>query len=291
MSAHLKTEFLVLFTSRIKVTSVLPTFRVLQELTLPGGRLALLCFRTVYHVGYRLVYTVKYQTTYRCCPGWSQRAGDAGCLYRKYRAVRCRSSFGALGLFFWLRELISGPLPAVNTIKLPLERTGDFCCLLLGFFIYMYVYLFTATVCPKDPSLAPSQPKGERVGPGLLDPAGAVAARASQRRRAERLGWKPRTGALVLLLLALLPSLLCPAPSCVFTSARESGEGCANISAQDDLMLWLQEAEAALSPRAPYSHLPSSLRCLTWEADAAAPGPFPKALRPHPAGEILKLCF
>ncbi|OPJ86013.1 hypothetical protein AV530_011221 [Patagioenas fasciata monilis] len=37
--------------------------------------------RAVYHTGYRLVYTMKYQTTYRCCPGWSQRAGDAGCLH------------------------------------------------------------------------------------------------------------------------------------------------------------------------------------------------------------------
>lgn len=48
----------------------------------------MLCFRTMYHTGYRVVYTMKYQTTYRCCPGWAQRAGDAGCLYRKYRAAR-----------------------------------------------------------------------------------------------------------------------------------------------------------------------------------------------------------
>lgn len=50
----------------------------------------MLCFRTAYYTGYRQVYKVKYQTAYRCCPGWSQLGGDAGCLYRKYRAVRMR---------------------------------------------------------------------------------------------------------------------------------------------------------------------------------------------------------
>ncbi|XP_061306389.1 multiple epidermal growth factor-like domains protein 6 [Pezoporus flaviventris] len=37
--------------------------------------------RTGYYTGYRQVYKVMYQTTYKCCPGWSQLGGDAGCLY------------------------------------------------------------------------------------------------------------------------------------------------------------------------------------------------------------------
>ncbi|KAL6482867.1 hypothetical protein MHYP_G00077390 [Metynnis hypsauchen] len=39
--------------------------------------------RTVYYTGYRQVYKQDYQTLYRCCPGWSQLSGEAGCLYRK----------------------------------------------------------------------------------------------------------------------------------------------------------------------------------------------------------------
>ncbi|XP_064253016.1 multiple epidermal growth factor-like domains protein 6 [Passer domesticus] len=37
--------------------------------------------RVVYYTGYRQVYQLRSQTTYRCCPGWSQLAGDAGCLH------------------------------------------------------------------------------------------------------------------------------------------------------------------------------------------------------------------
>ncbi|KAL7859937.1 hypothetical protein SRHO_G00150840 [Serrasalmus rhombeus] len=37
--------------------------------------------RTVYYTGYRQVYKQDYQTLYRCCPGWSQLSGEAGCLY------------------------------------------------------------------------------------------------------------------------------------------------------------------------------------------------------------------
>uniref|UniRef100_A0A8D2M6L8 Multiple EGF-like-domains 6 n=1 Tax=Zonotrichia albicollis TaxID=44394 RepID=A0A8D2M6L8_ZONAL len=39
--------------------------------------------RVVYYTGYRQVYQLRSQTTYRCCPGWSQLAGDAGCLHSK----------------------------------------------------------------------------------------------------------------------------------------------------------------------------------------------------------------
>uniref|UniRef100_A0A8C5UE02 Multiple EGF like domains 6 n=1 Tax=Malurus cyaneus samueli TaxID=2593467 RepID=A0A8C5UE02_9PASS len=39
--------------------------------------------RVVYHTGYRQVYQLRSHTTYRCCPGWSQLAGEVGCLRRK----------------------------------------------------------------------------------------------------------------------------------------------------------------------------------------------------------------
>uniref|UniRef100_A0A8B9ZIQ3 Multiple EGF like domains 6 n=1 Tax=Anas platyrhynchos TaxID=8839 RepID=A0A8B9ZIQ3_ANAPL len=58
--------------------------------------------RTVYYTGYRQVYEVRYRTAYRCCPGWSQLAGDAGCLHRKYPWLRVPPA-----LSFWLRMLIS----------------------------------------------------------------------------------------------------------------------------------------------------------------------------------------
>ncbi|CAM2104566.1 unnamed protein product [Caretta caretta] len=37
--------------------------------------------RTAYYTDYRQVYSMEYQTVYKCCPGWSQLGGDAGCLY------------------------------------------------------------------------------------------------------------------------------------------------------------------------------------------------------------------
>lgn len=39
--------------------------------------------RTAYYTAYRQVYRQDYQTVYKCCPGWSQLNGEAGCLYRK----------------------------------------------------------------------------------------------------------------------------------------------------------------------------------------------------------------
>uniref|UniRef100_A0AAV2M4G7 EMI domain-containing protein n=1 Tax=Knipowitschia caucasica TaxID=637954 RepID=A0AAV2M4G7_KNICA len=39
--------------------------------------------RTAYYTAYRQVYTQDFQTVYKCCPGWSQLNGEAGCLYRK----------------------------------------------------------------------------------------------------------------------------------------------------------------------------------------------------------------
>uniref|UniRef100_U3K4R9 Uncharacterized protein n=1 Tax=Ficedula albicollis TaxID=59894 RepID=U3K4R9_FICAL len=44
--------------------------------------------RVVYYTGYRQVYQVRSQTTYRCCPGWSQLAGDAGCLHSKCHSTQ-----------------------------------------------------------------------------------------------------------------------------------------------------------------------------------------------------------
>lgn len=53
----------------------------------------LLSFRVVYYVENRQVYSMQYQTVYRCCPGWVQLGDDKGCLYRK-----C-SSFTVLCMF------------------------------------------------------------------------------------------------------------------------------------------------------------------------------------------------
>nr|XP_009935964.1 PREDICTED: multiple epidermal growth factor-like domains protein 6 [Opisthocomus hoazin] len=36
---------------------------------------------TAYRTGYRQAYGLGYRTASRCCPGWSQRGGDAGCLH------------------------------------------------------------------------------------------------------------------------------------------------------------------------------------------------------------------
>lgn len=69
---------LILF-APMATNSVLPVFPALQELTWA----VFLCFRVVYYTGYRQVYQLRSQTTYRCCPGWSQLAGDAGCLHSK----------------------------------------------------------------------------------------------------------------------------------------------------------------------------------------------------------------
>ncbi|TSU50011.1 Multiple epidermal growth factor-like domains protein 6 [Bagarius yarrelli] len=37
--------------------------------------------RTAYYTAYRQVYRQDYQTVHKCCPGWSQLNGEAGCLY------------------------------------------------------------------------------------------------------------------------------------------------------------------------------------------------------------------
>ncbi|XP_034023453.1 multiple epidermal growth factor-like domains protein 6 [Thalassophryne amazonica] len=45
--------------------------------------------RTVYYTAYRQVYRQDYQTVYKCCPGWSQLNGEAGCLYPVCRYGVC----------------------------------------------------------------------------------------------------------------------------------------------------------------------------------------------------------
>lgn len=40
----------------------------------------LLCSRTVYYMSYRQVYATEARTVFRCCPGWSQKPGQEGCL-------------------------------------------------------------------------------------------------------------------------------------------------------------------------------------------------------------------
>lgn len=36
--------------------------------------------RTVYYMSYRQVYATEARTVFRCCPGWSQKPGQEGCL-------------------------------------------------------------------------------------------------------------------------------------------------------------------------------------------------------------------
>lgn len=111
---------------------LLPAAPILQKLTLSGP--CLLCFRTVYYTGYRQVYEVRYQTAYRCCPGWSQLAGDAGCLYRKYPRLRVPPA-----LSFWLRMLISSPVPPGNAATMSLK--GTLCCCLFVFFNFLFIWV------------------------------------------------------------------------------------------------------------------------------------------------------
>uniref|UniRef100_A0AAY4CR03 Multiple epidermal growth factor-like domains protein 6 n=1 Tax=Denticeps clupeoides TaxID=299321 RepID=A0AAY4CR03_9TELE len=40
--------------------------------------------RTGYFTAYRQVYSMDVHTVYRCCPGWSQRDGETGCLHSKF---------------------------------------------------------------------------------------------------------------------------------------------------------------------------------------------------------------
>ncbi|KAL4646019.1 multiple epidermal growth factor-like domains protein 6 [Arapaima gigas] len=37
--------------------------------------------RMAYYKAYRQVYSQDHRAVYRCCPGWSQRNGEPGCLY------------------------------------------------------------------------------------------------------------------------------------------------------------------------------------------------------------------
>lgn len=49
--------------------------------------------RTAYYTAYRQVYRQDHQTVNKCCPGWSQLNGEAGCLYRKYPVMFIFSGF------------------------------------------------------------------------------------------------------------------------------------------------------------------------------------------------------
>ncbi|KAK7817286.1 hypothetical protein U0070_004423 [Myodes glareolus] len=48
------------------------------------GHLLVVCHliddRTVYYMSYRQVYATEARTVFRCCPGWSQKPGQEGCL-------------------------------------------------------------------------------------------------------------------------------------------------------------------------------------------------------------------
>ncbi|XP_037831468.1 multiple epidermal growth factor-like domains protein 6 [Kryptolebias marmoratus] len=58
--------------------------------------------RTAYYTAYRQVYKQDYKTVYKCCPGWSQLNGEAGCLYPMcsygvcFNGGRCREGSAQL---------------------------------------------------------------------------------------------------------------------------------------------------------------------------------------------------
>lgn len=111
-----------------------------------------------------------------------------------------------------------------------------------------------------------------------------------------RLGWRPRPEACLLsLALAAFPAqqargVLFPA---VHSELHVSRARDVQILVHGMIECCDRRRQRQRYPPAPCSHRPSSLRCPTGEADAAAPGSFPKTQRPHPAGEIFnfKLCF
>ncbi|XP_023822887.1 EGF-like and EMI domain-containing protein 1 [Salvelinus sp. IW2-2015] len=45
--------------------------------------------RTGYYTAYRQVYSMDVHRVYRCCPGWTQRGKERGCLHRVCAATTC----------------------------------------------------------------------------------------------------------------------------------------------------------------------------------------------------------
>lgn len=62
--------------------------------------------RTAYYTAYRQVYRQDYQTVYKCCSGWSQLNGEAGCLYRKYQLSGFSYFFPHISQFLQLSKAI-----------------------------------------------------------------------------------------------------------------------------------------------------------------------------------------
>uniref|UniRef100_A0AAV2J4H7 Uncharacterized protein n=1 Tax=Knipowitschia caucasica TaxID=637954 RepID=A0AAV2J4H7_KNICA len=45
--------------------------------------------RTTYYTGYKQMYNMQAHTAYKCCPGWSRKGGEVGCLHRGCDSETC----------------------------------------------------------------------------------------------------------------------------------------------------------------------------------------------------------
>ncbi|MEQ2197234.1 hypothetical protein XENOCAPTIV_026053 [Xenoophorus captivus] len=45
--------------------------------------------RTTYYTAYRQAYSMDFHTVYQCCPGWTQKNNEMGCLHRVCSANAC----------------------------------------------------------------------------------------------------------------------------------------------------------------------------------------------------------
>ncbi|GAA6109204.1 multiple epidermal growth factor-like domains protein 6 isoform X2 [Tachysurus ichikawai] len=45
--------------------------------------------RTAYFTAYRQLYSMELKTVHKCCPGWTQRGEESGCLHRLCSADTC----------------------------------------------------------------------------------------------------------------------------------------------------------------------------------------------------------
>lgn len=62
---------------------------------------SVILLRTAYYTVYREVYSMDWHTVHKCCPGWTQRGEEVGCLHSK-----C-SHFMYITLFDILYKLIT----------------------------------------------------------------------------------------------------------------------------------------------------------------------------------------
>ena len=63
------------------------------------------------------MYRQDYQTVYKCCPGWSQLNGEAGCLYRKCLLSSHWILFCSSGIHPWVAVSLCLPLWALHVLE------------------------------------------------------------------------------------------------------------------------------------------------------------------------------